>query len=718
MSTLENIYLMNVVLYFIKEQQVLNFIQINKKCKEVIESMKINPFLENVSFKRIHQLFIGMETYQLSTQKKEEKFESISIIECNKPNPKIHRRFCYDAIELFAHKLRKLQDYYSNDENDLINLISKFSILRSFSLFISSYSDEINIQPLFHLKDVVTLRTLTIYTNDPIDINDIISLKTSLHNVHITIVHNKFRGISTFSNEYVEEIFKLSGIDIYFSYLDERVDSKYIAIFETLNTHFNTVLKDTEYFHNTMSMCYPTKLSLSQFEYDELETEEDNKTTTETIDLSDYLMVNELMIYLPNTPQLIFNYPTTLTSLTIDNHENNTINYDTIQKLSLLFLCISSETNNIISLPSTIIELCAESCLNCVFSFNNKWNLKKLTVDYCANCVIPICDTYKYFTINQIDSNQFVKYGDVSKISNFFDQKLFVNVCLSKLDIKILMKQNSFIEVLDLSSYDVQNFKLQFINTNKIIIGPCQNITLISCTSKQIIFETCTTLILLHNSSIDIIKGEYIENFKVLTLNLNTQCMVSHIKNYITNNTYLPQCPIEKIHLKFVKQDVIDLTTCRITKLIINNSVINKIIIPTTVNVFEVIESQIQLIEGIEKTSISNELLLNLMIKYSNGKLPIINDKGLNIINKNWILLDATNVNVNCLAVKNCNSLKHIFISKSINILVLSGCDNIKELDLIDTKIQIVNVSNCKSLESILVNDGVRLIINTCPLLK
>ena len=45
---LENIYMMNVILYFQQYSEVMRFITINHKCLEVVKSLKVNPFFVNV----------------------------------------------------------------------------------------------------------------------------------------------------------------------------------------------------------------------------------------------------------------------------------------------------------------------------------------------------------------------------------------------------------------------------------------------------------------------------------------------------------------------------------------------------------------------------------------------------------------------------------------------------------------------------------------------
>ena len=58
MTTLEPIYLMNVVLYFPSYSDVKRFLRINKKCKETVERLKITPlFTENTYVELFHKHF-------------------------------------------------------------------------------------------------------------------------------------------------------------------------------------------------------------------------------------------------------------------------------------------------------------------------------------------------------------------------------------------------------------------------------------------------------------------------------------------------------------------------------------------------------------------------------------------------------------------------------------------------------------------------------------
>ena len=45
-SKLESIYLMNVSLYLSNYREIYKFIQINKKCFEIINNLKINPYFQ------------------------------------------------------------------------------------------------------------------------------------------------------------------------------------------------------------------------------------------------------------------------------------------------------------------------------------------------------------------------------------------------------------------------------------------------------------------------------------------------------------------------------------------------------------------------------------------------------------------------------------------------------------------------------------------------
>ena len=68
MTTLESVYLKNVVLYLIRYSDIINIIQVNKKCYQTITTMYINPYKSTqfCSTKQIMNIFTSLQTLYIS----------------------------------------------------------------------------------------------------------------------------------------------------------------------------------------------------------------------------------------------------------------------------------------------------------------------------------------------------------------------------------------------------------------------------------------------------------------------------------------------------------------------------------------------------------------------------------------------------------------------------------------------------------------------------
>ncbi|ELP86049.1 hypothetical protein EIN_446160, partial [Entamoeba invadens IP1] len=68
MTQLELVYLKNVVLYMTNTSDIILFIFMNKKCKDVVDSMYINPYKLSYynSVEKIQKLFPALQTLYLT----------------------------------------------------------------------------------------------------------------------------------------------------------------------------------------------------------------------------------------------------------------------------------------------------------------------------------------------------------------------------------------------------------------------------------------------------------------------------------------------------------------------------------------------------------------------------------------------------------------------------------------------------------------------------
>ncbi|KAL7714186.1 hypothetical protein QTN25_008257 [Entamoeba marina] len=688
MSQLQHVYLMNVALYFTKEVQVVNFVEVNKKCEEVIKSMKINPLLEKVTFERIKQIFTGMETYQLIYDYDYDiddnvKYDGVSIIEyCPERNDNygLNPRYFQPHIQ----KIRKLHSCQVN--TDFEKIASEFDILRSLNIYAPwSYEGPQSIEALYCLKNVITLKNLTIFFSTQVRVEEFIELRKLLQNVKISIVCSFYFSDGEIpSKEYVNSLSKLQGINVYFHLLMK------ICWFES---SLETLIKYREQTYNTISLSYPTQISFSnqgediEFENDDDDDDkknddkknDDKKNEVEEINFSECAMLKEFNISLPKNPSININFPTTLTNLVIKNNENSGITYDSLQNISLLSLTIENEINKTITLPSTLTSLDVENCSNCKFMFNETWNLKDL-YSSCFNCVFPLCDTCDNLDISNVDDNTYNTYGDISKLSQLFNKK-FQHISINSRYLSIQMLPTATIDILDLTCFDLRTIRLLNITANKLICGNVEHITLPDANIKEIVFGTIKSLICQRVSSIDIIKGESIETFQIDNSEVKPQFITKEIKNYSTETNYIPELPIEKINIIGITEDVFDLSKYQFIKLNLNSVTIRKVILPTTITLFNINNCIIQCVEGIEKTQLSQKQKVKYLIQYSNGKLPQINMKQFSVKNVDWDTLDARNLNVNTLNIHNCAKLTKILLPTTLTTLVITNCPVLESLN-------------------------------------
>ncbi|KAL7714652.1 Uncharacterized protein QTN25_007820 [Entamoeba marina] len=713
---------MNVVLYFTKEEQVLKFIEINKKCENVVQSMKINPFLENTSFERIKQLFQGMETYQLvnTPDTDYEVFDGISIIEYNNKAEEFHVRRI-NSIEQHLHKIRKLHSIqYSNYVKEITK---NFTILRSLKV-INPYnyiSNNHSIQLLFELKNVVTLKELLIYISVYVAIDDLIQLRNELRNIKITIVIDNDPFAKKITNEYLKSISRIQGINIYVNRYNEFIDNKYVMPVIPLEIGISSIMKHKEKYFNLFSICYPTKLILFDDGYQNFNDEVDESIeTNETIEEFNFdlcSMLMELFISFPRNSLINFILPTTLTKISITSNENKEFKYDSFHTLPLEFFDLSYETNKNITLPSTLKNLYIEECSHCTFRFKEYWNLTKIIIRECYDCIIPICDTYKEFYNACINNNKYINYGDVSTIHNFFQGELYSDVSFNKDTIELTMNKNSFIDVLDLYIFKTQNIKLKDIKTNTIITGSSKCVKLIHGKIKNIIFDSCEKLLCDNINSIEIIKGKEVYYLELVSSG-KPEFIIDNINHFITNSIHIPHTPLKRLELNNIEEEIVDLATFNIEIITINNSNIKKLIIPTTITSFFNNNSKIERIDGFETSTIPNDERKKLEIKYCNGILPKVTANQFAIQCKDWKVIDARSIKVNYLVIFNCMELKEILLPNELKTLIINQCDGIETLDLTTSQLSVINIKNCKSIKTLLVNNNVKTVITSCPLLN
>ncbi|KAL7718282.1 hypothetical protein QTN25_004576 [Entamoeba marina] len=699
MTQLEHIYLMNVVLYFTKEEQLLAFAKINKKCDGVLQYMKINPFLENTSLKRIKQLFQSIETYQLEGPTNlHETFDDISIIEYNNKNNKYSHLHRPTDIQSHAHKIKKLHSVIYN--NDFETVAKSFTILSSLKVLnLCDYEANKFIHSLLILKDVL------------------INLRNVLKNVRITIIfiYNCFD--KKINADYVDCISKIQGIKVYINQYDENIDINYFIPINGYNFDMISIIKNKKYYYYLLSICYPTALTISNKVSHSMSEIHKMNNSINKLNFEPYSMLSELSIKFPQILKISFFLPTTLTTLSIASNGNSKVNYDSLNTISLNNFYLREENEKNITLPSTLTRLSLIECISCSFTFKEKWNLKNINYQSCSYCIIPICDSYKYFNNKDMCNNKYIKYGNASSIDQFFDDELFYLINFNENVIEIGMKNKAFVDVLNLSIFETQNIKLIFTKTNKLIVNDCALLNLRCGSIKEINITTCKTMICYNVSSINSINGENVNYLEFISKS-KPQIEIKHIETCLTNSNIKLKSSIKTLKFKEIEKDIIDLTSFTIENLILYYSNIKQLSIPSTITSFENNNSNIKIINGFETTKIPSEQKNRLAMRYCNEKIPRISSKQLTIKSKTWKVIDAREIKVDYLAIVNCMELKDIFISNEIKTLVISQCDKIETLNLTSFQLKIVNVKNCKSIKTLLVNSDVKLIISSCPLLN
>ncbi|KAL7716545.1 hypothetical protein QTN25_006182 [Entamoeba marina] len=673
-----------------------------------------------------------METYQLhDIIHTDEEFDGVHFIEYNTT----HKLFAYSNPHYYllphAHKIKKLHFYHLNRHFE--QLVERFKVIRSLMIIVGFWGNSDDIELLLLLKNVCTLRELTLYLSTKINMDVIIELHKLLPNVKLSLVFlfNSY-NVDSLSKQFIESIPTIPGVNMYFSELNENVLTKQVVLFEIASLPFKTLLSYKEDVNNILYKCYPSELYILNDETvdetnDETVDETNDETVDETndvsdddsienIDFSESTMLQKLTLNIPKKPTTNICLPTTLTYLSINNNGNIGIPYNTISSLPLQQFTINKENNKEIVLPSTLSILSILSCSFCSFSFNSKWCLKFLEVTS-NNCVVPICDTVEEIRYEEND-NTYVWYGEQTKIYQLISNSSLKTINISDKSIYVSMKQNAFIDIFDVSLFNNYTVSFNNINCNKII---CKNHPVLwfkSIHAKEIVFESTTRFECDNIKSIGIIKGDIANKFTFLNSTQKPQLLIKQIDTCRTQVYNIPQCKLQLCILFNIKENIVDLSPFQISKIVFQQCVIQHVILPPSIEEFEDDISSLSLVENIAETKIVNNLKNKMKIKYCNGILPPFCGKHITIKEVHWEILDTRNSGVEILSIYCCKKLKSILFGKSVKNLIIYHCDMIETLDLTGVPIQVLSLKNCSALSTLLVNDSAKKVIKSCPLIK
>ncbi|ELP94879.1 hypothetical protein EIN_249130 [Entamoeba invadens IP1] len=161
MTSLEHIFLKNVVLYLEDLEDVVNFILMNKKCTTSVQTMYINPYKLSTeeSLEKIKKLFSVLQTFYLVFDEinnfTDMKLDSVSLIELD------FTSFAYKDYQMFhslcfTEKVKKLR-MFNIPYIQKAHFFSEYKTLSEVMLWCSCQSKE-----LYFIPDVATLRKFTL----------------------------------------------------------------------------------------------------------------------------------------------------------------------------------------------------------------------------------------------------------------------------------------------------------------------------------------------------------------------------------------------------------------------------------------------------------------------------------------------------------------------------------------------------------------------------
>ncbi|EKE37279.1 hypothetical protein ENU1_202860 [Entamoeba nuttalli P19] len=488
-TQLEMVYLMNVLQYFEKFNDIITFLFCNKKCKEAIDSTRINPLIR---YKCEDKSLIIPKGRYINTKKllfkQIEIFPKLETIECDGKFIKEIREK-YSELKQYYFKIHHCK--YENLKYIPIKNIRKLDIILNkneyldFSHFNISWLKitfiEVSIHSIYQIIYSIpkNINTIIIITNK--QINNIIKLfpyskctiqteegcfNNNEFNTNIKIMENYDKNsllylpketIIKSDNEYNESMLYCENITC------TNVTGKY---------QFSNYLKELSVDKLSTNLNYLRKLDILDINIISKKIElphiiNSMFINSQQIDINNIININSIQInnfYLYNHLFVLSNLPTSINELHVIK-SILPLNINLLPQLTFLSL-FECKTNELI-LPSSLKRFETESLTLTNNNFNDLTSkLTKVMVydDHFYHFQNPqLIESLEFGNMNEIDISQFICLKDLIIVSSSFK-----NIQIPKTLTRFELEYCTIVSSLNISESNITDLYIGYSNLHTI----------------------------------------------------------------------------------------------------------------------------------------------------------------------------------------------------------------------------------------------------------
>ncbi|EDR27287.1 hypothetical protein EDI_141220 [Entamoeba dispar SAW760] len=642
-------YLTNVALFIADFKQIILFMQVSKKCKNSVHTMKINGFYSKSHINDMINIYQHLQTLDGRNKLKKIELRNFQQIQLFK-NPN-------ECILNYQEIWRKIESIIVRKKaNLLFKNITSFIQLRRIELWIDSLTYSIE-----KIKGMRTIRTLIIHCTEPKKMIKLLPcIKTfEFDRINVIII------IHSFTKMLLDKLKEIKQIKV-ISYLIDPLTIDFIlkplsSIIVSPDCFNN---KETSYkVLNQINQNYNSSLIISSKYFTTVKF-----SNVKCIDLSQSTSILELNISVLFNEYNLF-IPIQLLRLTINSINPNIIfSINNITELHLQ----NVERKNELSCER-LVQLELISCKNIKFK-KVPLSLQSISLNSCSYCIIPISSSLKHFRREFCEENQYLITennevfgsmfkGDNSVISYEKDSSLYIKSCY-----EINCSEAQVKEIIIFGSID------KFINTRKCSIrfsgcGSHINKMKLS-TSSKVICESGTTIQHLIADSID----HLIVNGEIKKISCSSIRMIE-----ITELKQLVPVECKFLLLKRINKTKINLLKCHIKHLILCNVFSQSLYLPNTLMKIVSRNSKIEKFVNLENCLLSINRVINMLI-HMNCQLTSFPAKisKLKLKNIKTEFIDLSMVHCTDVKIIYSSCLRKILVSEvTLNVYFYKCNDNI-----------------------------------------
>ncbi|EKE40416.1 hypothetical protein ENU1_091240 [Entamoeba nuttalli P19] len=558
--------------------------QVSKKCKNSVQTMKVNSFYLKNHINAIIDIYHHLQTLDGRNKLKKIELRNFQQIQLIK-NPN-------ECILNYQETWNKIESIIVRKKaNLLFKNITSFIQLRRIELWIDSLTYSIET-----IKRMRTIRTLIIHCTDSKKMIKLLPcIKTfEFDRINVIVIIHSFTKILLDELKEIKQIKVVSylidplTIDCVLKPLSSIIvspdcfNNKEITykVLQQINKNYNPSLIISSKYSSTVKSSNVKCIDLSQL--------------TSIFELNVSILFNEYNLFIPIQ----------LLRLTINSINPNIIfSINSLTELHLQNVKRKNELN-----CERLVQLELISCQNIKFK-KVPLSLQCINLNSCSSCVIPISSSLKYFRREFCEENQFLitegneVFGsmfkdDNSVISYEKDNLLYIKSCY-----EINCSEAQVKEVIILGSIN------KFINTRKCSIrfsgcGSYINEMKLS-TSTKVICESGATIQHLIADSIDhlIINGE----IKKISCSSIRMIEITELKQSVS---FECKCLL----LKNINKTKINLSKYNIKHLILCNVFSQSLYLPNTLMKIVSRNSKIQKFINLENCRLSTNRVINMLL--------------------------------------------------------------------------------------------------------